>query len=153
MTKNNIYPRILTVHDDFMPVKAHHNDAAFDVRAAIKRGKRIAPGTTEMIPLGFKIALPEGYELEVVPRSGLAAKNLITITNSPGTVDAGYRGEVCALVHNLSMTDSYLIKPKDRIAQIKFREVIPTVLVQVSPEEGLPKSTRGEGGFGSTGIK
>ena len=102
-----------------------------------------------MIPTGLFIQLPEGYEAQVRPRSGLAAKHGITVTNSPGTIDADYRGEVCVLLVNLSK-DPFTIEPGERIAQMVIAR---HEHVEWEEVEQLDESSRGTGGFGSTGTK
>lgn len=130
-----------------LPVYAHPGDAGADLVAA--EDVVLAPGERATVPTGLKIALPAGYVGFVVPRSGLAAKHGITIVNSPGTVDAGYRGEIRVTLLNTDAHDSYAIAAGDRIAQLIVL-ALPTVrLVEV---ERLPGSERGEGGFGSTGY-
>ena len=107
----------------------------------------LEPGQRRLIPTGIAIALPEGYEAEVRPRSGLALKHGVTLLNAPGTVDADYRGEVGCVVINLGQ-DPFVIKDGDRIAQLVIHQVCRAELVEV---EELPESSRGEGGFGHTG--
>ena len=141
---------ILTADDKYTPIKAHRTDAAYDVRAAILNPIRITAGQRAVVPLGFKLALPIGYEAVLVPRSGMAAKNGITIVNSPGTIDSDYRGEVQAILLNTDMTEPFIINPEDRIAQMKIKQVLDTTLVPVLK---LPETSRGAKGFGSTGTK
>lgn len=145
---DNIVIEILTARDEFTPVKSHRDDAAYDVRAAITEPIRLLAGQRVVVPLGFKLGLPEGYEAVLVPRSGMAAKNGITIVNSPGTIDAGYRGEVKAILLNTDMDEPFTINPEDRIAQMKIKVILPTIL---QPMTKLSESTRGKNGFGSTG--
>ncbi len=102
-----------------------------------------------MVGTGVSIALPDGYAAFVVPRSGLAAKHGITIVNSPGTVDAGYRGEIKVTVLNTDLHQPFEIAVGDRIAQLIIMPVVRATFVQV---DRLPGSQRGEGGFGSTGV-
>ena len=102
-----------------------------------------------MVGTGVRIALPDGYAAFVVPRSGLADKHGITIVNSPGTVDAGYRGEIKVCLLNTDQNASYEISVGDRIAQMI---VMPVTRATFVPVEELPESMRGEGGFGSTGF-
>lgn len=99
---------------------------------------------------GVRIALPEGFAAFVVPRSGLAAKHGITVVNSPGTVDAGYRGEIKVTLLNTDTSETYDIAPGDRIAQVI---VMPVTRARFIPVDTLPESVRGEGGFGSTGYQ
>jgi dUTP pyrophosphatase len=130
-----------------LPVYAHPGDAGADLVAA--EDVVLAPGERATVPTGLKIALPHGYVGFVVPRSGLAARHGITIVNSPGTVDAGYRGEIRVTLLNTDARESYAIAAGDRIAQLIVM-ALPTVrFVEV---ERLPGSERGEGGFGSTGY-
>jgi dUTP pyrophosphatase len=132
---------------DVAPAYAHPGDAGADLvstdEAVLAPGERVTVGT------GVAIALPDGYVAFVVPRSGLAAKHGITIVNSPGTVDAGYRGEIRVTLLNTDARESYAISPGDRIAQLI---VMPVSRARFIPVERLPGSDRGEGGFGSTGY-
>jgi len=109
----------------------------------------LGPGERATVGTGVAIALPDGYVAFVVPRSGLAFKHGITIVNSPGTVDAGYRGEIKVAVLNTDATEPYTIEAGDRIAQLVVMPVSRARFVEV---ERLPGSMRGEGGFGSTGF-
>jgi dUTP pyrophosphatase len=122
--------------------------AGMDLCAALEGSEVILePGRWQLIPTGVAIALPEGYEAEVRPRSGLALKQGVTLLNSPGTVDADYRGEVGCIMINLGQ-GPFVIKDGDRIAQLVIHQVSRAELVEV---EELPESSRGEGGFGHTG--
>lgn len=132
---------------DTAPVYAHPGDAGADLAAA--DAVVLAPGERATVGTGVSIALPDGYVAFVVPRSGLAAKHGITIVNSPGTVDAGYRGEIRVTLLNTDARESYAISPGDRIAQLV---VMPVSRARFIPVERLPGSDRGEGGFGSTGY-
>jgi len=129
------------------PVYAHPGDAGADLVAAER--VRLEPGARALVGTGVRIALPDGYVAFVVPRSGLAAKHGITVLNAPGTVDAGYRGEIKVCLLNTDPTEAYDIEPGDRIAQLI---VMPVPPVRFVPVEELPGSARGEGGFGSTGY-
>src|SRR5258708_1449049 len=130
-----------------VPVYAHPGGAGADLYAAeavrLTRGQRATVGT------GVSIALPDGYVAFVVPRSGLAAKHGITIVNSPGTVDAGYRGEIRVTLLNTDLSAAYQITAGDRIAQLIVQ---PVTRARFVPVEHLPGSHRGESGFGSTGY-
>ena len=130
------------------PVYAHHDDAGADLRAS--EAVVIAPGERALVGTGVSIALPEGYAAFVVPRSGLAAKHGITVLNSPGTVDAGYRGEIKVTLLNTDLNQTFSIEPGDRIAQVIIMPVSRAVFV---PVDELPDSVRGTNGFGSTGVK
>lgn len=132
---------------DVAPGYAHPGDAGADLVSA--DAAVLAPGDRATVGTGVAIALPDGYVAFVVPRSGLAAKHGITIVNSPGTVDAGYRGEIRVTLLNTDARESYAISPGDRIAQLV---VMPVSRARFIPVERLPGSDRGEGGFGSTGY-
>ena len=131
-----------------VPVYAHPGDAGADLVAA--EAFVLEPGSRATVPTGVSIALPDGYVAFVVPRSGLAAKHGITIVNSPGTVDAGYRGEIRVTVLNTDTENPFVIEVGDRIAQLI---VMPVSRARFVPVEKLPGSHRGEGGFGSTGVR
>lgn len=132
-----------------LPLYATEGSAGMDLRAAIE-GKAILPaGDKLMVPTGFCIAVPPGYEAQVRPRSGLAAKSVVTVLNTPGTIDSDYRGEIKVILMNHSARP-LLIEPGDRIAQLVIAPVIHADWDEV---ETLDATTRGEGGFGSTGVK
>lgn len=131
-----------------LPSYAHPGDAGADLVSA--EAVRLAPGERAMVGTGVRIALPEGHVAFVVPRSGLAAKHGITVVNTPGTVDAGYRGEIKVILLNTDAREAYEISPGDRIAQLI---VMPVPRARFIPVDTLPDSTRGEGGFGSTGYQ
>lgn len=130
-----------------VPVYAHPGDAGADLVSA--EAVRLEPGRRALVATGVRIALPDGYVAFVVPRSGLAAKHGITIVNSPGTVDAGYRGEIKVSLLNTDLDNAFDIAPGDRIAQLI---VMPVPRATFIPVTTLPGSARGDGGFGSTGI-
>lgn len=130
-----------------VPAYAHPGDAGADLIAS--EAVRLEPGQRALVGTGVRIALPEGYAAFVVPRSGLATKHGITIVNSPGTVDAGYRGEIKVTLLNTDTTSAYDIAVGDRIAQLL---VMPVARARFIPVEELPESVRGTGGFGSTGY-
>lgn len=131
-----------------VPVYAHPGDAGADLVST--ETVVLDPGRRALVGTGVRIALPDGYVAFVVPRSGLAAKHGITIVNSPGTVDAGYRGEIKVSLLNTDTTETYRVEPGDRIAQLI---VMPVPKVTFIPVETLPESHRGVGGFGSTGYQ
>ncbi|MFS0867473.1 dUTP diphosphatase [Microbacterium sp. 179-B 1A2 NHS] len=135
---------IISAH---VPVYAHPGDAGADLVAA--EAARLEPGQRALIGTGVRIALPEGYVAFVVPRSGLAAKHGITIVNAPGTVDAGYRGEIKVSLLNTDADHAFDVAPGDRIAQLI---VMPVPRANFIPVDALPDTARGEGGFGSTGY-
>ncbi len=130
-----------------VPEYAHPGDAGADLHAA--EAVVLAPGARALVGTGVSIALPDGYAAFVVPRSGLATRHGITIVNSPGTVDAGYRGEIKVTVLNTDLHEPFEIAVGDRIAQLIIMPVVRATFVQV---DRLPGSQRGEGGFGSTGV-
>lgn len=131
-----------------VPVYAHPGDAGADLTAA--EAVRLRPGERATVATGVRIALPEGFVAFVVPRSGLAAKHGITVVNAPGTIDAGYRGEIKVILLNTDAHEPHEIAVGDRIAQII---VMPVPRARFIPVDTLPDSVRGEGGFGSTGYK
>ena len=130
-----------------VPAYAHPGDAGADLVST--EDVQLEPGQRATVGTGVAIALPDGYVAFVVPRSGLAAKHGITIVNSPGTVDAGYRGEIRVTLLNTDSTVPYSVAVGDRIAQLI---VMPVSRARFIPVERLPGSQRGEGGFGSTGY-
>ena len=130
------------------PVYAHPGDAGADLLST--EALTLAPGQRALVGTGVRIALPDGYAAFVVPRSGLAAKHGITIVNSPGTVDAGYRGEIKVSLLNTDPEHSYDISVGDRIAQVI---IMPVTRARFLSVDVLPESVRGEGGFGSTGYQ
>lgn len=129
------------------PAYAHPGDAGADLAAA--EAVTLGPGERATVGTGTSIAVPDGFAAFVVPRSGLAARHGITIVNAPGTVDAGYRGEIRVTILNTDATTPYSIAVGDRIAQLI---IMPVVRARFVPVERLPESQRGEGGFGSTGY-
>ena len=129
-----------------MPSYAHPGDAGADLTTTVNLV--LAPGERSMVPTGISLALPDGYVALVHPRSGLAAKCGISIVNAPGTVDAGYRGEVKVMLINLDPAEPVRLARGDRIAQLVIQQVERARFVEV---DRLPGSTRGDGGYGSTG--
>ena len=129
-----------------VPAYAHPGDAGADLVSS--EALRLEPGQRALVGTGVRIALPDGFAAFVVPRSGLAAKHGITIVNSPGTVDAGYRGEIKVTLYNSDPTGTITLHRGDRIAQLVVQQVAHAAFREV---ESLPDSVRGEGGFGSSG--
>ena len=129
-----------------LPARAHPGDAGTDLFAA--QDVELAPGQRALVPTGVAIALPDGYAAFVHPRSGLAARHGVTLVNAPGTVDAGYRGEIRVTLLNTDTERPVRLQRGDRIAQLVVQRVAYPVFHEV---ETLPGSARGEGGFGSTG--
>jgi dUTP pyrophosphatase len=148
------YPRLVVdsvevlIASGTLPAYSHPGDAGADLVAA--ETAHLAPGERATVGTGVSIALPDGYAAFVVPRSGLAARHGITIVNSPGTVDAGYRGEIRVTLLNTDRSEPYSIAIGDRIAQLIVAPVSRARFIQV---ESLPGSHRGEAGFGSTGYR
>ena len=141
--------KVINRSNNPLPEYATAFSAGLDVRAANFEPVVLKPLCRAMIPTGLYLEIPEGYEVQVRPRSGLAAKRGITVLNAPGTIDSDYRGEVCVILVNLSNED-FTVERGERIAQLVLarHETIEWV-----PSEELSESGRGEGGFGSTGTK
>lgn len=129
-----------------LPFYATTGSAGMDVRANIKEPITLKPLERKLISTGIKMAIPEGYEVQVRPRSGLALKHGITVLNSPGTIDSDYRGDVGIILINLS-SENYIIQPQERIAQLVLNKVAQMSLQKVTSLE----TTNRAGGFGSTG--
>ena len=139
-------PIINNSHYD-LPSYSTKQSSGLDLRANIIEKITLTPFERKLIPTGLSISIPEGYEAQVRPRSGLSIKNGITVLNSPGTIDSDYRGDIGVILINLS-NESYDINPGDRIAQLVFSKYEEIEWVTVLD---LPVSRRGESGFGSTG--
>jgi dUTP pyrophosphatase len=129
-----------------LPAYAHPGDAGADLVTAVD--VTLAPGERALVPTGISLALPEGYVALVHPRSGLAARHGLSIVNTPGTIDAGYRGEVKVLLVNHDLVEPVELTRGDRIAQLVFQRFERAVFTEV---DALPESVRGIGGYGSTG--
>ncbi len=123
--------------------------SGMDVRAAVDAPVVLEPGTIRLIPSGLRVAVPVGYEVQVRPRSGLALKHGITVVNTPGTIDADYRGPVGIILGNVSR-EPFTVRRGDRIAQIVLQRVVHADIEIVAQ---LDETVRGEGGFGSSGIE
>ena len=121
--------------------------SGMDLMAYIKNKMTIKPGKTAMVPTGFSVAIPKNYEIQIRPRSGLAAKKSITVLNTPGTVDSDYRGEIKIILINLG-EKKFVVNSGDRIAQMVVSPVIKAKLKEIKK---LPNTKRGKGGYGSTG--
>jgi dUTP pyrophosphatase len=135
---------------DGLPIPSYMSAhaAGADLCAAIREQLTLLPGARALVPTGFSIAIPPGYEAQVRPRSGLAIRCGVTCLNSPGTIDADYRGEVSVVLANFG-TEPFVIKRGDRIAQMV---VAPVAHAAFESVEELPPTARGDGGFGSTGL-
>jgi dUTP pyrophosphatase len=136
------------VSSDLIPLYQSEGASGADLRADIKEKVVLKRGRRMLIPTGLRLEIPAGYEAQVRPRSGLAIKYGITCLNTPGTVDADYRGEIKVILINLGEED-FIIKRGDRIAQLVF---LPVVRAVFKSQVDIENTERGEGGFGSTGI-
>ena len=150
MTSARLPLRVQKMGPVDVPLPAYQTEraAGLDLSAAITDSKWIEPGARALIPTGLAFAIPTGYEGQVRPRSGLALKHGISIVNSPGTIDADYRGMVQVLLINLGK-EPYLVEPLSRIAQLV---ICPVVQAQLELVTALDATTRGAGGYGSTGV-
>ena len=129
-----------------LPEYKTDGSSGMDLMANVEQTVQILPGEKKIISTGIMVAIPEQYEIQIRPRSGLAAKNGISILNTPGTIDSDYRGEIKVILINLGK-DIFQINKNDRIAQMI---VCPIIKVELKEVESLPETVRGEGGFGST---
>jgi dUTP pyrophosphatase len=141
--------KVVNIGRQPLPEYATSQSAGLDLRANIESPITLKPLERRLIPTGLRIALPEGYEAQVRPRSGLALKHGITVLNTPGTIDADYRGELMVLLVNLSNED-FVINAGERIAQMIIAQY---ETVAWEPAEVLDETERGEGGYGHTGVK
>ncbi len=145
--------KVKRLSDDFLdvllPGYATPGSAGMDIRAALKEDVILQPGKVELVPTNISVEIPLGYEIQVRPRSGLAANHSIGILNSPGTIDSDYRGEVKIIIMNFGKED-FKISKGDRIAQLIVSKVYTAKIEEV---KDLNSSHRGEGGFGHTGKK
>lgn len=140
--------RLASGHDLPLPAYQTEHAAGMDLCAAVETDVILAPGAHAIIPTGFAIALPAGFEAQVRPRSGLAAKNAVTVLNSPGTIDSDYRGEVGVILINHGKT-AFTVTRGLRVAQMV---VAPVRTIMWEEKEELIDTARGAGGFGSTGV-
>ena len=145
---NKIEVKCLASEGAVIPCYKTEGAAGADVCAFIKEPVTIAPGSFAMIPTGLFFEIPMGYEIQVRPRSGLAAKNGITVLNTPGSIDSDYRGELKIILINLGK-EAFVVNNGERIAQII---VSPVTLADFTITDSLSDTTRGEKGFGSTGV-
>ncbi|MBQ5400119.1 MAG: dUTP diphosphatase [Treponema sp.] len=146
---NSVEIKCVAKNGAVLPVYKTSGAAGADVCALVDSPVTIEPGCTKMIPTGLFFEIPEGYEIQVRPRSGLAFKNAVTVINTPGTIDSDYRGELNVLLINHGK-ENFTVNSGDRIAQIV---VSPVTLGLFSQVESISETERGSGGFGSTGIK
>lgn len=138
-------------HAEDLPLPSYESEfaAGMDIRAALEKPITLEPGERQLIPSGLKMAMPQGYEAQMRPRSGLAYRHGITMLNTPGTIDADYRGELKMLAVNLGDKE-FTINHGDRIAQMV---IAPVIQAEVDEVQILSETERGDGGFGSTGVK
>ena len=140
--------RFKRIHPDaVLPAYAHPSDAGMDVRSVADIA--IPPGGRALVPTGLVAIIPPMYEIQVRPRSGLALKHGVTVLNTPGTIDAGYRGEVGVILANFGSAD-FAVKKGDRVAQLVIAPVTRPAVVEV---DEVASTDRGGGGFGSTGVQ
>jgi dUTP pyrophosphatase len=144
-----LFSRVAEGQDLPVPQRATDHAAGFDLRARVDGAVDLSPGERALVPSGIRIALPQGFEAQVRPRSGLAWKRGLTVLNGPGTVDADYRGEICVLLVNLGREPAR-IERGERIAQLIIQR-LPRVELHEADE--LPETARGAGGFGHTGER
>ena len=130
-----------------LPAYKTNGASGMDLMAFIKEPISVKPKTSNLIPTGLSVAFSEDYEIQIRPRSGLAAKNNISVLNTPGTVDSDYRGEIKVIIYNHG-SENFVINNGDRIAQIILT---PVIKMELEETNNLPETIRGEGGFGSTG--
>ena len=138
LSKNIILPKYET-----------SGSSGLDLSANIKTSVKIGPGKTTIIPTGISVSIPKNFEIQIRPRSGLAAKNQISVLNTPGTIDADYRGEIKVILINLSK-ETFVVENGARIAQMV---VCPVIKAKLKEVDSLDNTSRGSGGFGSTGMK
>lgn len=146
---NTLKVKIINGSHHELPSYATELSAGMDVRANLSESITLLPLQRALVPTGLFIALPKGYECQVRPRSGLAAKKGVTVANAPGTIDADYRGEIKVILVNLS-SEPFVINDGERIAQLV---VARHEVVEWEPVDELDSTERGEGGFGHTGLK
>jgi dUTP pyrophosphatase len=147
-TQNIMQIKIVNKSKHALPEYATEHSAGMDLRANLSESVTLKPLERKLIPTGLFIELPEGYEAQIRPRSGLAIKKGITVLNSPGTIDADYRGEICVILINLS-ADNFVIEDGERICQMVIAAHAQAKWLQV---EVLGETERGAGGFGHTGV-
>ena len=135
--------------DIILPKYETSGSSGLDLSANIKTSVKIGPGKTTIIPTGISVSIPKNFEIQIRPRSGLAAKNQISVLNTPGTIDADYRGEIKVILINLSK-ETFIVENGARIAQMV---VCPVIKAKLKEVDSLDNTSRGSGGFGSTGMK
>lgn len=146
----NVTLKISMLEDcsDLIPTRKNDEDSGFDMKSKIDT--ILHPGQVQVVPCGFKMSVSKGFEGQVRPRSGLAAKHGVTVLNAPGTIDSSYRGEVCSILINHGR-QPYTIHRGDRISQLVIAE-LPSVEVEIVTDDHLGETERGSKGFGSSGV-
>lgn len=145
----NVEIKVVNTGNQELPKYANLGDAGMDLRANIQDPVQIKPLERVLIPTGLHIQLPEGFEAQIRPRSGLALKHGITVLNTPGTIDSSFRGDIGVILINLS-NEAFTVNPGERIAQMVIAEHAQAVFM---PTDSLDKTDRGDGGFGHSGVK
>lgn len=148
MNQNSVEIAFTVADGAILPEYKTDGASGCDVHAFVKEPVELLPGDIKLIPTGLACAIPEGFEIQVRPRSGLAAKNGITCLNTPGTIDSDYRGEIKVILINLGK-EAFIVKNGDRIAQFVVAPVVRGIFKTV---KSLDETLRGGGGFGSTGV-
>lgn len=148
MNQNSVEIAFTVADGAILPEYKTDRASGCDVHAFVKEPVELLPGDIKLIPTGLACAIPEGFEIQVRPRSGLAAKNGITCLNTPGTIDSDYRGEIKVILINLGK-EAFIVKNGDRIAQFVVAPVVRGIFKTV---KSLDETLRGSGGFGSTGV-
>ena len=149
MSFNTVSIQVVNTSGNPLPFYATPSAAGMDVRASLASPVTIAPGKRALIPTGLRVAIPDGYEMQLRPRSGLALKNGITLLNTPGTIDADYRGEIGVILANLGDED-FTVTDGDRICQAVIAPVVHACWIEC---ESLDETERADGGFGNSGVK
>lgn len=144
----NVEIKVVNTGNQELPV-VKYGDAGMDLRANIQEPVQIKPLERVLIPTGLHIQLPEGFEAQIRPRSGLALKHGITVLNTPGTIDSSFRGDIGIILINLS-NETFTVNPGERIAQMVIAEHAQAIFM---PTDSLDETERGEGGFGHSGVK
>lgn len=145
----NLKIRVINTSGNSLPEYATASSAGMDIRAMLGEPVVLMPGQRTLVPTGLKVEIPDGYEMQLRPRSGLALRSGITLVNTPGTIDADYRGEIGVILINLSQ-EPFTINPGERICQAV---VAPVVHIEWEEASDLTESERGAGGFGHSGTK
>lgn len=145
----NVEIKVVNTGNQELPKYANFGDAGMDLRANIQEPVQIKPLERVLIPTGLHIQLPEGFEAQIRPRSGMALKHGITVLNTPGTVDSSFRGDIGVILINLS-NEEFTVNPGERIAQMVVAEHAQAIFI---PTDSLDETERGEGGFGHSGVK